>query len=1120
MRNRYNLSNLPVGLLALIVAPAFADFPYNPTRILLPKTDHGSFAYVFSPQPSSQFQLSTLDYSTSVDASNPSLKHLYTSLPFLSTTSKRSFIPISSSEDDTITVLVGDCTTGAGNSETWRFTPEQDNSNGNGTWSRLGLSEDSSQNTNTGEIYGSSFLSAGLSFSPTASSSDESFYVFGGMCGSSSSTASDWTSSASYSNNVLALSPSASRADTFTLKVTSTSRAAPIPEAGLSITPLAPTFSNDSSSNPSQNQNFVLIGGHTQSAFINMSQVALLSLPESSWTYLGIDPASDVPQDELARSSNVEVEPRSGHTAVLTPDGSRIIVLGGWVGDANTPATPQLAILEVGAGYGGSGDWQWSIPSATTSFIRNGGGLYGHGATILPGDVMMVTGGYSIPGSGGSRFRQRTSAQVPNAETLLFNTTSLEFIPSYGNPRSSSSSPDHSSTGLLSTKPQKVGLGTGLALGFSAVAGVVGIYFWYSRKMRRRRRQRESELRELALGAHRYYHEDNGPDEDHIWNEKSTDPSHGSIKRKPAPTNYPGTSNPYPWAPSLPPDPQMQINKGTSGSESRSAERTGLLVEIPSPTRGLRRSLHGRPIGYTPAFAFGSQSSPFGPGHGPHASVIHPIDEQDEEDEDPTKSIKKSSSAKSLAAANRNRPKSSDDPFRDPPPENLQPSNTMTSTTETQPGIEEEINRSPSKEKRDRNAEIQGWVDDWTAAAADMNLSHNNSVLSRKSHTHSHSQSNSQSYSSGRGSPEKSDRTGSNLSEASMLSTSSLQRSNAGSILARRDGGRSVSMTSSAQNLFAGAAAAMAAGVAGSRRSAYPGTPDRRSFPAAKQRSSSYGTTATATARDEISASRTMQGPYPRLDFSPRAAPWEKEALLRSETDHSMYVTPPESPIKDREVSNRDRANSLGGAAGRKALGFLGSVKRALTGGVSGQDAYTQGGGAVKKRIAEYEEREKDGSPSTYSYWANEPRRPGLGGSSEETVTPRRAASASAAFWRGKKGRKDWDENDEGKGERSSKAMLAGEESGGKGRASGEEDGRDESDDEGEWDVEGAVQRRVVQVMFTVPKERLRVVNCDVDGNSVATVEAVPGGELATEEDGQAIVQRQDKGKGKEKADE
>ena len=42
--------------------------------------------------------------------------------------------------------------------------------------------------------------------------------------------------------------------------------------------------------------------------------------------------------------------------------------------------------------------------------------------------------------------------------------------------------------------------------------------------------------------------------------------------------------------------------------------------------------------------------------------------------------------------------------------------------------------------------------------------------------------------------------------------------------------------------------------------------------------------------------------------------------------------------------------------------------------------------------------------------------------------------------------------------------------------------------DEVEWDVEAAVERRVVQVMFTVPKSKLRVVNADIDDSSVSVL--------------------------------
>jgi hypothetical protein len=74
---------------------------------------------------------------------------------------------------------------------------------------------------------------------------------------------------------------------------------------------------------------------------------------------------------------------------------------------------------------------------------------------------------------------------------------------------------------------------------------------------------------------------------------------------------------------------------------------------------------------------------------------------------------------------------------------------------------------------------------------------------------------------------------------------------------------------------------------------------------------------------------------------------------------------------------------------------------------------------------------------------------------------------------------------------------------------------REESSNEHEmnnedWDVESAVERRVVQVMFTVPKEKLRVVNQgpDGDGESVLSAEAKEAGE-----DGE----HRDKRKGKER---
>jgi hypothetical protein len=145
----------------------------------------------------------------------------------------------------------------------------------------------------------------------------------------------------------------------------------PIAEAGFTFTGLSPTFSNGSGL-LTQQQNFVLLGGHTQTAFINMSQVAIWSDPEESWSFVTVaSTLSSNPNTELAVKSTVaSVDSRSGHTAVLSEDGSKIIVLGGWVGDISQAADPQLAVLELGTGFGGSGDW--SGPFLHNSHLERG----------------------------------------------------------------------------------------------------------------------------------------------------------------------------------------------------------------------------------------------------------------------------------------------------------------------------------------------------------------------------------------------------------------------------------------------------------------------------------------------------------------------------------------------------------------------------------------------------------------------------------------------------------------------------------------------------------------------------------------------------------------------------
>ncbi|KAG9968161.1 hypothetical protein KCU78_g24297, partial [Aureobasidium melanogenum] len=209
------------------------------------------------------------------------------------------------------------------------------------------------------------------------------------MCPLPNATDETWMSAANYTNQMMTFSPEldSSKQVAYTSAFLS-SKGPPVAEAGFSMTPLAPAFSDNSSSTQSARQSFVLVGGHTGAAFINMSSVAVFSLPEETWTYQ--------PVDQPSAGTVTSVEPRSGHTAVLTEDGKSLVVFGGWVGDVTNAASPQLAVLELGSGYGGDGDWEWSIPSQTASGLP-GAGIYGHGAAMLPGGVMMIMGGYNIP---------------------------------------------------------------------------------------------------------------------------------------------------------------------------------------------------------------------------------------------------------------------------------------------------------------------------------------------------------------------------------------------------------------------------------------------------------------------------------------------------------------------------------------------------------------------------------------------------------------------------------------------------------------------------------------------------------------------------------------------------
>ncbi|KAJ5514779.1 Galactose oxidase/kelch beta-propeller [Penicillium fimorum] len=98
--------------------------------------------------------------------------------------------------------------------------------------------------------------------------------------------------------------------------------------------------------------------------------------------------------------------------------------------------------------------------------------------------------------------------------------------------------------------------------------------------------------------------------------------------------------------------------------------------------------------------------------------------------------------------------------------------------------------------------------------------------------------------------------------------------------------------------------------------------------------------------------------------------------------------------------------------------------------------------------------------------------------SSAVPSTPRRAVSASAELFRRKQGAKDWNAR-----KRVSDDVFN--------TPGNEADFGDDEEDVHDWDLEGAAEGRRVQTTFTVPREKLRVVNAtagDIDSTSERSV--------------------------------
>ena len=672
--------------------------PYNPTFAFL--SADNELVYLLNPSSDqSTFQLSSVNISSSLSASNLSSTAISSSLPFQ--LSPQTALTATTDSKDNLYLLYGACGDGARGIDLWIYNTTAVKAGQTG-WGKRSLDTDGVDDPTTNG--GLNFLGSTLTFSAGATASPD-IYAFGGLCpNSTSSTIDNWQSSASYSNTMLSVQKSTNPSDAQYALSDVIMRGPPIPEAGFSVLPLATAYVNGSDSSIDDQQNFAFIGGQTPTAFINMSQVALYSLPEQAWSFIPIDTPTSSTSQDLTRKDAPSIDPRSGHAAALSSDGQKIFVVGGWVGDVSTPAEPQLAILEVGDGYGGSGDWQWAVPDQKSP---GPSGLYGHAVTVLPGDVLMITGGYTISAAGSSKLRRR-GGPAPSTNTYFYNTSSNTWISSYQNPNLQPGASSNPASG----SSRNLGLGLGLGLGIPLLILAILLFFYGRRMLLKRRYQADdqSSLQDRSGSPHYGYHL---PGSGGIDGRGGNETAGRAMQER-------RTADPYPWAPAPATAGSLAIGRGSE------AERTGLLFDVPSPTRGLRRSLNSRTGSYWHEDGRRSRTS----------GQIHPIDE---EDEGPASNEERAAQAgPHLVEANDDIVTAAPalDPFYDSRERNL---------------LDGSRTPSPQSPAREREHEFQGWMHDWTAAE------------NRRQNTRG-----------GRTSPDKSDRTSSTLSDSGHSAVSAL----------------------------------------------------------------------------------------------------------------------------------------------------------------------------------------------------------------------------------------------------------------------------------------------------------------------------------------------------------
>lgn len=1024
------IANLILASLAVPVSASETTLlPYIPTTLLVPGLGSGpsttattttnNTAYIFTPNDAGDsVDLLSLDLSTTLDASSVSTaaKTLTSGLPFLSSSGNTTTFTPTLASDGTIIVYAGDCTSDT-SSAVWTYNTT---SPGQASWKQH-------QVTSSSGTTGPHMLGGGIAFSEVIAPflSVPEIYAYGGQCPNASANGTTWVDSADYSNAMVKLTPSSSSSSAYEAETMSL-KAQPIAEAGFSLTQLLPSTSNISGT-VTQGINSVVLGGHTELAFVNMSTAAVWSLPEGSWSFVSISgPSSSSSQSssdtsELAKhqEDSAEVQSRSGHTAILNAAGTALVILGGWVGNTSQAAEPQLAVLEMDNNE--YGQWAWTVPDQP---LADGEGIYGHGAALLPGNVMMVAGGYSIPSStSSSKLSRRDDIGIASAQLKTFlNLTSMTWTETYTNPSTTSSDSDHDRSS--SPNITNLSLGLGLGLGIPLLLLPFVLLFCY-RSRRRRHSVRDDTVRNLNSGAA------------FISSSEMLEAEH--------------EHDSYPWGPQAAArwysytgghDPYLR-DGGTLGYENLRGQRGPqhpdlgggpLPVDGPGTSRG---AVKRKPA---PRVAKGLYQ-PTGVDESRSLGVISPI----LEDEEDGLSMRGAMSPdKEMEGAEE------DDPFVTPSdfPQGVAPGPNERSTILFVDPSPSPPTPSPTDERTQiihaapvivpQHPEVQDWVSDLDASDAFITrrIQQQPTTMRNVGRASPVRRSSLRYFADGEMSPGGHARTNSNISESSRFSFAPN----------RADSLR--------------VAAALNREPSSSKRG---GTSHSDGSSGSNDSGESKDSSSYATAKSIPLLQR--EGPGLLQLGRPRAI-----SDIHDVSDAAWYNEDPLAPGSPSKNKPPRRS-------------WFGSLRRVFSGGAS------SGSGSASSR---HTESPSQGESSDYD-------RLGLGSLGLGGV---------GLLQKRRQGRSAWDEQG----------------AGGQGHGHGAGEGWDEED----WDIERAVEQRLVQVMFSVPKERLRIVNGEPDIISIEESVMVVDPDNNDHDDGEEAEDelspifdegRPLKNKGKEKAE-